>query len=462
MSHRPDLTLILITNRVVLRADVDNRQNLTTEPVTIESSAAGNMIDEIQRVLDGGAPLARKVAVLSTSVWNQLVSIPRLSIDGLDDDQLRDALKYEVEPLLGIQADLATLSFSEIAGMGDHRRFWVNVLPSSDWQSVRGLLKSKKARDIQITHPVVVSNQSEADRLEFWDDTIFFVDSDGYLKQMCDVGAATDRWVSDFGFASSQQAFESTNTLFHPDAESAAKRQADADRMMDLSSSQTQVTWLQTTAKCLAESSIGNRPIIQQPSKKTALGNGWLLKVASVLLVVTFCAWHLSWLKSRNQQMEVTISELKIPLIEKSKHDGMLQGLMQKRDQAISEGNVAKQNLQRVRFLFEGQTSRIHMLLNKLVEFRTPDLVVKEIVANEDGTMISGVSLDSDAAPLLTNRLRDALTPVGWRVHPASQQGQLKMTSGGPWTFSILLQDVGPPSLIKTQEPVSTDNRVRP
>ena len=160
--------------------------------------------------------------------------------------------------------------------------------------------------------------------------------------------------------------------------------------------------------------------------------------------------------------MEVTISELKIPLIEKSKHDGMLQGLMQKRDQAISEGNVAKQNLQRVRFLFEGQTSRIHMLLNKLVEFRTPDLVVKEIVANEDGTMISGVSLDSDAAPLLTNRLRDALTPVGWRVHPASQQGQLKMTSGGPWTFSILLQDVGPPSLIKTQEPVSTDNRVRP
>ena len=58
--------------------------------------------------------------------------------------------------------------------------------------------------------------------------------------------------------------------------------------------------------------------------------------------------------------------------------------------------------------------------------------------------MLSGTSLNGEAAQALAKRLREEVAPMGWVVNPAKQVGQQMLTTGGPWTYEITLTDTGP------------------
>jgi hypothetical protein len=56
------------------------------------------------------------------------------------------------------------------------------------------------------------------------------------------------------------------------------------------------------------------------------------------------------------------------------------------------------------------------------------------------------------AAQGLAKSLRERSVKLGWAVNPARQEGQQKLTTGGPWDYNILLAEQGhsnPPSSLR-------------
>ena len=135
---------------------------------------------------------------------------------------------------------------------------------------------------------------------------------------------------------------------------------------------------------------------------------------------------------------------IKKPAEEKKKSDSQLISLLENRLEVETEDALLADDLKRVRFFLENQNDRIAKLLSLLVELRTNDLVVEEIGGTEAGVLISGISLNGESAQALAKKLRERAVQLGWAVNPAKQDGQQKLSTGGPWKYEILLTDTGP------------------
>ena len=110
----------------------------------------------------------------------------------------------------------------------------------------------------------------------------------------------------------------------------------------------------------------------------------------------------------------------------------------------------------KVQFLLASQTDRLSSLLKILSELHTSDVMINEIQQDENGLYIAGISLNSETAPLLANRMRELARPKGWQVTPAAQLGKKEMVNGGPWEFKIRLTDNGPVQAGVTAQSIDT------
>jgi hypothetical protein len=149
-------------------------------------------------------------------------------------------------------------------------------------------------------------------------------------------------------------------------------------------------------------------------------------------------------LKAHNESIIKQIEEIKKPAEEKKQFDSQLISILETRAEVETEDATLGDDLQRVRFFLENQSNRIPRLLDLLVELRAPEMVIEKITGSEEGISISGISLNGEAAQALAKRLREKAVPLGWVVNPARQEGQQKLTTGGPWNYEILLTDTGP------------------
>ncbi len=118
--------------------------------------------------------------------------------------------------------------------------------------------------------------------------------------------------------------------------------------------------------------------------------------------------------------------------------------ILEQRTKIESEDASLSDDLKRIRFFLENQSNRIHQLLTLLAELQTDELVIQKINGTEEGVLIEGISLNGKSAQTLAESLRESVLSHGWVVNPARQEGQQKLTTGGPWNFAILLTDTGP------------------
>ncbi len=449
MKRRPEYSVILATDSSVYRADFAGR--LARSIISVESTdlnADDSLVDAVRLAIELARPIGRRVVVYSTAVWNQMIAVPRLSVADLGQSELESALKFEAETLVGIDAENAILSAVELGDANDQRRYWVNITELSQWQSIVDLISEERAKLVWLAHPVgaVTGPNGVLDppQIEIWGNSISRLASGGTLQSTSEARFNSDRWPSDLGFASPESATTHQPWLLGPDLTD-DQIPGSINEVIRLSDERQLKLWLQTVAAGISGRVALNRPLIRQEQHASSFAAGLLAKVAAVLLVVMFCSWHIYWLNARNRQLISEIAVSKQPAIEKKKYDALLQNVMEKRTQTKAEATQSKLNARKIQFLFDNQTDRIQRLLKLLVDLRTSDLVVKEIALHEKGMVVSGISLNGESAPNMANRLRDAALPLGWKIHPATQNGEMKMISGGPWKFTILLEDVGPP-----------------
>ena len=457
MAKRPDISVILLFDRKIVRADFSNKRldssiqlfDLSANPVSPPAEffisekvdVESTLRDAVSQVVTAHPQLGVRTVVLSSDVWTQIVSLPRLSVTDIEPHELQEALKFEAETLSGIDIDEVSLASTPLGAKDDQQQFWVSAIRQSDLDDVNQLLESLGCREIAIAHPAGLARFSlapnssslrEAKTIEVWDELTFHLASHGSklvaVKQTSleslRKSVPADKAILYGGAAQELNTVGSITTL------------GDDDALIRFTAS-VAANYVQRLRDVTA-------PLIRLTKGSRATPIRHLASAAIALAVIGFCFWHWQYVRRSNSELTQQIELTKQPAIEKKKYDSQLISILEQRAQVESEDTLLGDDLKRIRFFLDNQSNRIAKLLNLLVELRTKELVIQEIGGNEDGVLISGISLNGESAQGLASRLRERAVPLGWVVNPARQQGQQKLTTGGPWAFNIQLTDTGP------------------
>ncbi len=452
MAKRPDISVLLLFNRQVVRADYGKDLSKTAfylhETVDVEST----LWDAVEQVTSGYPPLSSRTIILSSDVWSQIVMLPKLSVAGIEPTDLEEVLKFEAETLSGIDIDEISLAWTLLGPRDEYQQFWVSAIRKSDLEDVNKLLESVGCREIVIAHPAGLAGNlntsPSGESIEIWDDLAFHLVNHGaklsFVKQ------------------ASPGHFESGSpVLFGGTWSEPLDGHPNVEWMTDEASVRC---WSERVAtnyqQRLAELAA---PLIRRTKRTSVTPIRHLLTGVIALAVVGFCFWHWQYVHGQNERLRQQIEQVKIPAAEKKKYDSQLMAILEQRAQVEVEDSALGDDLKRVRFFLENQSNRFAKLLNLLIELRTDDLVIQQMGGTEEGVLLSGISLNGEAAQALAKRLRERAVTLGWAVNPARQEGQQQLTTGGPWKFEILLTDTGPfESAVQPRRKPSPSSKSKP
>lgn len=438
MAKRVDISVILLFNRQAFRADFSKPFSVAgSRPgLQVQESidAEASLVDAVKAVVDAQPRLAARTIVLATDVWSQIISLPRISIGGMESDELEAALRFEAETLSGIEIDDLSLSYRTIGAVGDFDQFWVNVVRQADLEAVNSLLEKQGCREITLAHPAgfssSVSDRSDGLIAEFWDDLVYLLSHNGTRLSKVKQATATPAGDCERLLIASNRDVPLENrpsdTVVLNDGESIA-------------------AWAAKVATHYAERlEKRTAPVLRKSKLRGGTPVRHLVAAVLAVMVVGFCYWHWSYMRATNEQLIAEIATIKQPARDKKDFDSQIVAIHQTRAEVELASEKREDELERIRFFLDNQNDRIAQLLKLLIDLRKPDLVIQQIDGTEDGLRISGFSINGESAQALAKELRIAAEPLGWMVNPAKQKGQEKLTTGGPWTFRILLTDVGP------------------
>ena len=433
MAKRPDISIILLYNLGVVRADFNRGHRepglKIQESVDVESTIK----ESVETVVVGQPPMASRAVVISTDVWSQIIALPRLSVSDIEPEELNEVLKFEAETLSGIEIDEISLAANPLGRQEDLQRYWVSAIQQIDLDAVHRVLESAGCREMVVAHPAGLSGDpksSSATSIEVWNELAYFLEE--HASKLVKVKQATA-------------------DQFHPEHRlllglgAAPHEISEQIDVRDLSRDECFDDWAWRVAtNCLQRENELTTPLIRRSRATQGVSLRHLFSAVIAVAVVGFCFWHWNYQQNHNKALIQNIEELKKPAEEKKQYDSQLISILEKRAEVESEDASLGDDLKRIQFFLENQSNRIPKLLNLLVELRAPEMVIEQITGSDEGVSISGISLNGEAAQALAKRLREKTVPLGWAVNPARQVGQQKLTTGGPWNYEILLTDTGP------------------
>lgn len=437
------ISIFFVSSREIVRADFERKSNspklLIRESIDVES----NLSESLQLVLEGHPKPGRKSIILSTGFWSQIVLLPRMSVNGLVIDELLEALKFEAETLSGIEIDEVAIGAEPLSIVEDQQAYWVTAWRQVELEAANRLLEQSGSRQIEFGHPAGVTlNRSAAidPTVEVWGNTAFlFVDPKNGLRQIKPVNSFLEAYRS---ADSSNNSEGVPSILVGP--ESTSLEIAGHPETYNLSDSTQFENWLGNVAQSIRTDGQVSFPRIRVCKRRATTPTRHLVSGALALIALAFCVWHSTYVKQRNEHLRRQISLMKQPAADKKKYDSQLLNVFQKRSEVENEDAALVDDVKRIQFFLEHQNDRFTKLLSLLANLRTPQLVVTQLGGSDDGVIVTGVSLNPESAQALALQLREEAVFMGWVVDPATQTGQEKMTSGGPWDFEILLTDTGP------------------
>ncbi len=444
MSKRSECSIFLITDSEVVRADFSGKRNLkllhfqkVARDVSLSSA------DSMQLVLGDKRKVGRQCFVFETSVWSQIVSVPRRSIEDIRPEELQNALKFEVETLSGVEAENSALGIFRLRDDDlSQASFWINVATSELFESVSQTLKAYGAKWVSLAHPAGFGTESGRgyQRIELWENVAVLVEKG--VPQV--IAGLTPLWQEQLGVDSSTDG-KKQKSIFVQSEQLAGDELSDF-RVLSLDDEETLKLWLTAAAARGQSDSVNSFPLVKTFDQvvTTSTLSTTFYRLLSVGMVSLFCFWHWNWLDGKQEHTAQEIVELEQPALDKRGFDQQLAQAVEQHSKLKQDANDAKLKMKKIEHLLDFQKGRLGELLAQLKRLRTEDLVIRKIELHESGIVVSGLALKSSSAPELANQLTSAVKPVGWNVDSASQVGKNQLKDGGPYEFSILLEDVGP------------------
>ncbi|MEM7785612.1 MAG: hypothetical protein AAF623_19850 [Planctomycetota bacterium] len=433
MARRPDISILLFDREGIFRADFSRNSKSPSFQIRESADVESNYAEALDEVIRDKPSLAAQIVVASTNIWSQIVLLPKLSVTGIEENELEEALKFEAETLSGIEIDDIAVAYSLLRQDSEFNYYWVSAIRQSDLDQANELLESVGCRSITLAHPAGLGMapgiENQFPILEIWDEQTFrFERQPGFLNR-----------VRQF---TPEELKPAHSILLHGQDEWDATQ---FEEVFDLSEDAVLTQWAQKVAGNFLEDRerVGS-PLIQLSKETNHTPLRYLATALIAILVLGLCFWHWKYMTQVNRSLRAEIEEIKNPAELKKRYDSQLMIILEQRTEVEVLDAALGDDLKRVQFFLDNQSNRIVKLLELLANQRTPNLVIDKISGVEQGVMISGISLNVEAAQALAKRLRELATPLGWVVNPAKQEGQEKLTTGGPWNYEIILTDTGP------------------
>ena len=446
--RRPSLTLLIHTESMSVRADFSgNRLVGIYQPDTSEISISDSLLGSVESILKlSTSRPARKIFLVSTEVWTQVVSLPRVNSELLSGEELNQSLRFEAESFSGIEALQSELDFVETKGNDQQRNFLVCQLPTATLASLEKLLESHSCTLVGASSPYAnptrLSEPADGpgmQRIEFWNHAVCCFNQSGLRRvAIANAEPKSERWIeilesSDFDLDQNTECLIEAGLGISSDFLPPTQHR--------LNDEETLSRWTEGWAQQIEQGAAPQiRTKIKPISQQTKLTGAFAF--AAVILLA--CVGHYLYLRSQLDLMQKEITATETPRKKlKAAEQGQKKAAEQLEDlrgtlQSMqSENSVVKKLV--------ANRNRISLLLQSISAQKSEEFVINGIETQNLGLVIQGESIAPEAANTLARALRKLLIQYGWEVQAPTQVGTNQLTNGGPWEFRILLVDVNLP-----------------
>lgn len=446
MLRRKSSTILLLTAEQIVRADISGGRikALWREP----RPAVDDLPMLVDSALRMGGKCRGKVWVLTTDLWTQALPVESGATRGASQEELAQALAFEVEPLSGISAFESVIGHKALHTDGFHRHFWVIQMPIWQMEQVEESIRMVGGTLGGIAHPGGLPRgvsqrgaSSSWRRVELWPDCVVAVQAVG--------GKGAEVHVE--GVSPSQESWKQPLRDWfetHGPAEQRVlllSRSADFDRglqdeteVLDLNDEISLKSWLSAWSETLGYREVGV-PLIQPAAQSMTVQTQVVISAALATFVAVGC-----WALERTSQAKIETANVQIAeLNQKAEDFKALDGEIKSRTDQLKTRTDENERLVTALDTYEdslaAQRQRLAILLTSVAEHRPEHLIIRKIDQRGGNLTITGMSLDPEAANDLAVNLERRLRRYGWKVGLPKQQSGERTSDRKPWTFTMEL-----------------------
>ncbi len=435
---RPVLTLILVRDERVVRADFGARGGLTLR--RLERPAEEDLASKVEAALAGSAP-ARGLAVLASEVFLTTCLLRSAALTGLTAEEARRAVGYEVESLSGRPTATSALAYAELARQGADSSFLVQELDSFELEQLEGVARRSGARLLGVAHPGALRRPLNGDgswqRIELWPRALIAVRDGGNEPVLIAAHDPRRGWrelVTPWLREGAPCELLLGAPAFAPDAEATAP-----ELRCDLAVDADLERFLRAWAGALREKRAA--PLLRPPPRPMPTSFRVALAVLVALLVAGACFAHATLLGQRHDTLRAELLRAR----ERTTTSRALQRSLRDVERELAEADAQLSQLerseQRLRSSVELARTRLPAILEAIAAQRPEDMVLQSLYTDREGMHLAGLCLGPELPDQLALALEGTASAYGWSVNQARKEATSRNGTLA-WEFEIVLRDV--------------------
>ncbi len=405
----------------------------------------------------GPAP-AHKVWILSSDLWVQTLAMARNAVEGVETEELRKALGFEVEPLSGMGAFDSEIAFRQLPARGNDSSFWVMQAESIQRDPLEDIIAREHGKFAGLVSaaglPKPLFEQEEGgswQRIELWPTHVVCLNH--VAGEELDVHIINEAprqnrwreqveaWLNQVGDASEQEWLTATDL-------SDVVEESDTPEPMSLDDQETLEIWLTVWASALSQPDPAV-PHVAPKRRPASMKQKAMLCVALWLVVAALCGVRWMTLSSSVDEARKYAEEVKRNADSLSPLRAT-ENRLKKEKKTLNDDSTKLEDRERnMQTMLRSYRDRYGILLGLLGQY-APDpsvLTVDEIVSFPNSLEIKGRSIDSQLISSLASGLAEHLPKYGWVADLPTKEAQNKLPNGGPWAFRIKIRDVEKPAM---------------
>lgn len=444
-KDRPPHTLLAVMADKSYRLDVDKRGVALTELQEIDAGCTqpAKLPGCVAALAEATGRLGRKTWVLFARMPLQLLTLPAMQVAGVKDDVLLQALQFELEGLTGQATAGQLLAYRLFNTQDELHQYWLTHIDALTLEDVNAALRKAGSRLGGLLHPgglpQCIGNPAQSAwlRIEAWPEQVLALSS---INGDCDMrGFAFDNrhWQTALdSWWTRAPANIAAETLLYNRIEKLPETQ----RIFHLYTADDAALWLTLWAQTLVAHKAPPAPLLKPPP---LFNHELAISIASGVGVLLLCLAHLLWNLKQTHYYETETAQLQQTEQNMQTLRKQISALDDEKTKLNAKLTKLRSDINAIPKTLAVLQQRPVKLLKALAEGRPQDLVVEEIGSTQDAVTVKGVALQAGLANQLSAHLEGEMSALNWQVAAPAKEDMRLFEGGGPWSFSLTLQDPG-------------------
>lgn len=378
---------------------------------------------------------SKNVVILSSKVGAAISEIPR---GGMGEQE--ESVAIEIEALTGQSIAESQWTWRRLPSTDGFTKIWGIAVRFPQLISWREAVDTRRgSRILCVGHPGGLALSADT-HLEVWDGLSLYSDSTKgkrELKGWNGIGSEremlADPLIQSSIVGTRLDAFVDRSEQIWTDHPSVDVHRLDSGKGIE--------HWANALAQGLSSQNPGRdlQPWLTIPKRQISTQT-IILRTAFLTAVTIGCltVYHRDLIQQRDS-LQQQVDRLRVPVDSFRKQERQVRDLK-------SKLRRLEMRPQEIAFDVAAHQHRLQELLATLSSAADSDILLREISASGFEVHIRGLSATPDGAANYTRALGSTGRRAGWQASLVERKGLMMGPAGGPWTFSISLQPVSPPT----------------